>query len=44
MLLQQLDYLSKNEYADIEHGSSDWCEGGEQYKVLSNKRNNYSKK
>ena len=25
----------KNEYVDIEHGSSDWCEGGEQYKVLS---------
>ncbi len=22
-------------YKDIEHGSSDWCEGGEQYKVLS---------
>ena len=25
----------KKEYADIEHGSSDWCEGGEQYKILS---------
>ncbi len=25
----------KSEYADIEHGSSDWSEGGEQYKVLS---------
>lgn len=25
----------KNEYTDIEHGSSDWCERGEQYKVLS---------
>lgn len=23
------------EYHDIEHGSSDWCVGGEQYKVLS---------
>lgn len=25
----------KNEYTDIEHGSSDWSEGGEQYKILS---------
>ena len=25
----------KNEYTDIEHGSSDWCQHGEQYKVLS---------
>ena len=25
----------KNEYADIEHGSSDWSENGEQYKILS---------
>ncbi len=24
----------KHEYQDIENGSSDWCEGGEQYKVL----------
>lgn len=28
----------KNEYADIEHGSSDWSKGGEQYRVLSNKK------
>ncbi len=28
----------KSEYEDIEHGSSDWSSGGEQYKVLSNKR------
>jgi len=27
--------MPKHEYTDIEHGSSDWCEGGEQYKVLS---------
>lgn len=27
--------LPKNEYQDIENGSSDWSEGGEQYKVLS---------
>lgn len=26
---------SKSEYEDIEHGSSDWCENGEQYKILS---------
>ena len=25
----------KTEYADIEHGSSDWSENGEQYRVLS---------
>ena len=26
--------IPKHEYQDIENGSSDWCEGGEQYKVL----------
>ena len=25
----------KHQYTDIEHGSSDWSEGGEQYKILS---------
>lgn len=25
----------KNEFTDIEHGSSGWCEHGEQYKILS---------
>lgn len=25
----------KSDYKDIEHGSSDWSEGGEEYKVLS---------
>ena len=25
----------KNEYTDIEHGSSDWSENGEQYSILS---------
>lgn len=25
----------KNQYEDIEHGSSDWSENGEQYKILS---------
>ena len=28
----------KNEYADIEHGSSDWSKNGEQYRILSNKK------
>lgn len=28
----------KNEYEDIEHGSSDWATNGEQYQVLSNKK------
>ena len=27
----------KNEFTDIEHGSSDWSEGGEQYKILNKK-------
>ena len=27
--------MPKNEYTDIEHGSSDWASGGEQYKILS---------
>ena len=30
--------LPRHEYTDIEHGSSDWCEGGEQYKILSKKK------
>ena len=30
--------LPKHEYTDIEHGSSDWASGGEQYKVLSPKK------
>ena len=25
----------KHQYTDIEHGSSDWSEGGEQYRILS---------
>ena len=28
----------KNEYTDIEHGSSDWATGGEQYQILSPKK------
>ena len=30
--------IPKNEYEDIENGSSDWCEGGEQYSVLHKKK------
>jgi len=33
-----LKSLPKNEYTDIEHGSSDWATGGEQYKVLNPKK------
>lgn len=29
--------IPKHEYDGIENGSSDWCENGEQYSVLSNK-------
>lgn len=29
--------LPKGAYHNIEHGSSDWCENGEQYRVLSKK-------
>lgn len=29
--------LPKSEYDKIEHGSSDWCKDGEQFKVLSKK-------
>ena len=32
-LLSQFNYIM--DYEDIENGSSDWCEGGEQYKILS---------
>ncbi|MCL2354334.1 MAG: hypothetical protein FWC68_00270 [Oscillospiraceae bacterium] len=27
--------MPKHEYTDTEHGSSDWCERGEEYKILS---------
>lgn len=33
-----LKAFPKHEYEDIENGSSDWCEGGEQYKVLNRKK------
>lgn len=28
----------KNEFTDIEHGSSDWSKNGEQYRILSDKK------
>lgn len=30
--------MPKHQYDDIEHGSSDWCEGGEEYKILDSKK------
>ena len=30
--------MPKHQYSDIEHGSSDWSEHGEQYQVLSSKK------
>lgn len=33
-----LKSMPKHEYKDIEHGSSDWSTGGEQYKILSPKK------
>lgn len=35
ILIGFLKGVPKNEYEDIEHGSSDWSENGEQYKILS---------
>ena len=35
MAIGIIQSVPRNEYEDIEHGSSDWCEHGEQYKVLS---------
>ena len=35
MLVGFLKAFPKNEYDQIENGSSDWAEGGEQYKVLN---------
>ena len=37
LVIISLNKSKGNEYKDIEHGSSDWCEGGEQYSILSNK-------
>lgn len=38
LLIGAMKNAGKTEYRDIEHGSSDWSKGGEQYKVLSNKK------
>ena len=38
LLIGLIRTAPKSQYADIEHGSSDWCENGEQYKVLSPKK------
>lgn len=38
LVIISLSKSKGNEYKDIEHGSSDWCEGGEQYSILSNKK------
>ena len=37
VLVGLIKALPKNEFTDIENGSSDWCVGGEQYRVLSKK-------
>ena len=34
-LIGFIKMMPKNEYTDIEHGSSDWAEHGEQYEILS---------
>jgi hypothetical protein len=38
ILIGLIKMAPKNEYTDIEHGSSDWSKNGEQYKVLSDKK------
>lgn len=38
MIIISIRKNKTNDYKDIEHGSSDWCEGGEQYSILSNKK------
>ena len=30
--------MPKHEFSDIEHGSSDWCQHGEEYEILSPKK------
>ena len=34
-IIGMIKMMRENEYRDIEHGSSDWAENGEQYKILS---------
>lgn len=38
VLVGVIKAFPKHEYENIENGSSDWSEGGEQYKVLSEKK------
>ena len=37
-LISFIRTMPKHQYDNIEHGSSDWSQGGEQYKILSNKQ------
>lgn len=37
LIIGLLKSKPKNEFTDIEHGSSDWSQGGEQYRILSKK-------
>lgn len=38
ILIGIMKALPKHEYQDIENGSSDWSEGGEQYRILSKRK------
>ncbi len=38
VLIGLIKTAPKNEFSDIEHGSSDWSKNGEQYRILSNKK------
>ena len=38
MVVGLIKTAPKSKYENIEHGSSDWCQRGEQYKVLSPKK------
>lgn len=37
VVIGMIKLAPKNQYSDIEHGSSDWSEHGEQYQILSPK-------
>ncbi len=37
IVIGMIKLAPKNQYSDIEHGSSDWSEHGEQYRILSPK-------
>ena len=38
ILIGLIKTAPKHEFSDFEHGSSDWSKGGEQYRILSNKK------